>query len=385
MIENKKKLGRGDKEQISIAEDLNQNEITEKILKVIFDEIFIKEIIDDVLAKEFINYLKKSKKIIFELNKHEQIYCNHILNNPLKIIKYLIFRHKFRQAGEKKILLDYPPYLLIEPVSACNLRCPFCFQSDKTFTVKGNMGVMKFDLFKKVVDEANQLGTGAITLASRGEPTMHKKLNLMIEYLSKKENIFEIKLNTNASFLTEELCHTILKSKVNQVVISADHYEKNDYERLRLNAKFETILANVDQFFGIRKKHYPDSITEIRISGVDSDKNLDRKKFKDFWIKRSDHVTATFPLERWNTYENKKNTEITDPCERLWDRMYVWYDGKVNPCDADYKSYLSFGDVSKETISSVWKSNKIKELREQHINNLRNKTVPCDRCGVTYK
>ena len=79
MIENKKKLGRGDKEQISIEEDLNQNEITEKILKVIFDEIFIKEIIDDVLAKEFINYLKKSKKIIFELNKHEQIYCNHIL------------------------------------------------------------------------------------------------------------------------------------------------------------------------------------------------------------------------------------------------------------------------------------------------------------------
>ena len=54
MIENKKKLGRSEKEQISIGEDLNQNEITEKILKVIFDEIFIKEIIDDALAKEFI-------------------------------------------------------------------------------------------------------------------------------------------------------------------------------------------------------------------------------------------------------------------------------------------------------------------------------------------
>ena len=51
MIENKKKLGRGENEQISIGEDLNQNEITEKILKVIFDENFIKEIMDDVLAK----------------------------------------------------------------------------------------------------------------------------------------------------------------------------------------------------------------------------------------------------------------------------------------------------------------------------------------------
>ena len=30
----------------------------------------------------------------------------------------------------------------------------------------------------------------------------------------------------------------------------------------------------------------------------------------------------------------------------LWDRMYVWFDGKVNPCDADY-ALLSY-DVSKE-------------------------------------
>ena len=135
MIKDKKKLGRGENEQISIEEDLNQNEITEKILKTISDENLIKKIPKDELVIEFIDYLKKFKKIIFELNKHEEIYCNHILNNPFKVIKYLIFRYKFRQAGEKKVLLDYPPYVLIEPISACNLRCPFCFQSDKTFTV----------------------------------------------------------------------------------------------------------------------------------------------------------------------------------------------------------------------------------------------------------
>ncbi len=385
MVNSKKKLGSGQKAQTSIDENLNQDKIVEVILDILSDKKLIKEISKDKLDIEFIDYLKKFKKIIFELNKHEEIYCKHILTNPLKVIKYLIFRFKFRQAGQEKVLLDYPPYLLIEPVSACNLRCPFCFQTDKTFTVKGNMGVMKFDLFKKVVDEANELGVGAITLASRGEPTMNKKLDLMLEYLSTKENIFEIKLNTNATYLTEKLCHTILKTEVNQVVISADHYIKKDYERLRLNANFEEILGNVDQFFNIRKKYYPNSITEIRISGVDNDKNLDRKKFKDFWIKRSDHVTAIFPIDRWNTYKNKKDENISDPCENLWDRMYVWYDGKVNPCDADYKSYLQFGNVNENSISNVWKSDKIKELRNEHTKNLRNKIVPCDRCGVTFK
>ena len=65
--------------------------------------------------------------------------------------------------------------------------------------------------------------------------------------------------------------------------------------------------------------------------------------------------------------------------------MYVWYDGKVNPCDADYKSYLQFGNVNENSISNVWKSNKIMDLRKQHIKKLRNKTIPCDRCGVTFK
>ena len=88
-------------------------------------------------------------------------------------------------------------------------------------------------------------------------------------------------------------------------------------------------------------------------------RSIDRKKFRDFWIKRSDHVTASFPLERWNTYENEVHSEINDPCENLWDRMYIWFDGIVNPCDADYKSFLSFGNVNNSTIKDI--RNKIVE------------------------
>jgi len=247
------------------------------------------------------------------------------------------------------------------------------------------MGVIDFEFFKKIIDQADELETGAVTIASRGEPTMHKKFIEMLEYINQKENIFEIKTNTNGTYLNEKMCHAIFKNNVTQIVISSDHYIKEHYERLRLGSNFEKVVKNVDMLFNIRKKYYPQSLTEIRISGIDNEKKLDRKKFKEFWIQRCDHVTASFPLERWNTYENSVQSELKDPCEYLWDRMYVWFDGKVNPCDADYKSYLSFGDVSKDSISTVWKSNKITELRAEHIKNLRNKIVPCDRCGVTFQ
>jgi radical SAM protein with 4Fe4S-binding SPASM domain len=246
------------------------------------------------------------------------------------------------------------------------------------------MGVIDFELFKKLADEADTIGVGAITLASRGEPTLHKRFTEMLEYLGKKENIFEIKINTNATFLNGKICHSIFKNNITQIVISADHYQKKEYERLRKNSNYEKIIKNVDNLFEIRKKYYPNSSTEIRVSGIDSDKNLNREKFRNFWIKRSDHVTASFPLERWNTYKNKPHKDINDPCENLWDRMYIWFDGKVNPCDADYKSYLSYGDVGKNTIKEIWNNNIIKKLRDEHLNNERNKTKPCDRCGACF-
>ncbi len=377
-------LGAGKIRQESIGETIKINEV----YKIYLENIDrFKQLIDrtkDVHAHELFNQIKNKRKFNFPVNKHMEMFILKNQKNIIKILKYIIFRYKFYLAGEHKINLGYPPYLLIEPVSACNLRCSFCFQIDKSFTKKPYMGVIDFEFFKKVVDQADELKIGAISLASRGEPTMHKKIIEMIEYINKKKNIFELKLNTNGSYLNEKLAHAIFKNNVTQIVISSDHYIKEDYERLRLGSNFEEIVRNVDMLFNIRKNHYPGSITEIRISGIDSEKNLDRDKFRNFWIKRSDHVTASYAEERWNTYENKTLPEIKDPCQFLWDRMYVWFDGKVNPCDNDYKSYLSFGNAKEYNLKKLWNNKKISNTRDQHLNKNRNKINPCDRCGTTF-
>ena len=377
-------IGTANNSHFSIGETVN----AEGIFSIFSSNLDIcKEILEksnDIYSEQLLEQLKSKKKFNFPINKHMEMFIIKNQKNIEKIIKYLTFRYKFYIAGKNKINLGYPPYVLIEPVSTCNLRCPFCFQTDKSFTKKPFMGVIDFDFFKKIVDQADELETGAITIASRGEPTMHKKFIQMLEYMDQKENIFEIKTNTNGTFLTDKICHAIFKNNVTQVVVSSDHYIKEDYERLRLGSNFEKVVKNVDMLFNIRKEYYPDSLTEIRISGIDNDKNLDREKFKEFWIKRCDHVTAMFPFERWNTYENDILPELKDPCENLWDRMYVWFDGKVNPCDADYKSYLSYGNAKEYSLKELWNNKVISNTRNQHLNKDRTKINPCDRCGVTF-
>ena len=64
------------------------------------------------------------------------------------------------------------------------------------------MGYMNFDLFKNVIDEV-QGNIESITLASRGEPTLNKSIDKMLEYCNDK--FLAMKINTNASFLTEEI------------------------------------------------------------------------------------------------------------------------------------------------------------------------------------
>ena len=75
---------------------------------------------------------------------------------------------------------------------------------------------MDMELFTRIVDECEEGGTGAVTLASRGEPTLHPQFTYMLDYLSGK--FYETKMNTNATRLTEEICHAIPRNGINMLI-----------------------------------------------------------------------------------------------------------------------------------------------------------------------
>lgn len=237
---------------------------------------------------------------------------------------------------------------------------------------------MDINLYKKIIDESQNNGTKAITFGSRGEPTIHPEFISFLNYAGNK--FLDIKLITNATRLTDELIHTIFKNKIHQVVFSIDSEEKETYERLRKFSNYEKMLKNVKRYNEI-KKQYPNVNTITRVSGVKVEETQDEEKFCEFWKDYADEVVMKRAFNRWDTYNNEKMEDFTEPCSYIWERMYIWFDGKVNPCDADYKSFLSYGDVTKKSIKELWNENSIEKLRKLHLNKLRCKANPCDRCG----
>ena len=190
-----------------------------------------------------------------------------------------------------------------------------------------------------------------------------------------------LKLNTNAWFLDEAKCHAILKAGVNTVVFSAESSSEPNYSRFRVGGQLERVVKNIKRFHEIREKQYPHSTTISRISGVKVPGSDDIDHMERFWGDWVDQVSFVDYNPWENTYQQPINN-ITTACSDLWRRMFVWWDGSVNPCDSDYKSTLSVGKASESGLSSLWRSQQYEELRDNHKNQKRQQCNPCDRCSV---
>lgn len=313
----------------------------------------------------------------FVLSPHEVAELDRL--EPSQHAKYLCYRYAYVKYPELHIVDAYPPCVQIEITSICNYRCTMCYQADETFSHKkhGFMGVMSYDLFARVIDQLEGHVEG-VTLASRGEPTLHKDFGRMLAYASGK--FLGFKVNTNASHLTEENTHHILRNMtLGTIVFSLETNDPVLYREIRVNGEFERVFENIARFRKIKDEQYPDSKIITRVSGVQMDSRLSVDGMTRFWSEYVDQVTFVQCMP-WTTFYGLPQNDITAPCSDLWRRFFVWWDGTANPCDNDYKSTLAVGNVNDTPISELWTSGRQRELRERHLAGQRTAVTPCLHC-----
>lgn len=335
----------------------------------------------EIIIKIINSYIKLQDQK--KLNDDEMVLKNHELLEFEKLpeknhARYLLYRYRYNIYPKLKIVDDFPPCVQIEPTSICNFRCVMCYQADKTFSSKskGFMGHMNIDLFKKCIDEVEGK-VEAITFASRGEPTLSKNFNEMINYSNGK--FLGLKINTNASMLNEKMIHLLLSSDIQTIVFSIDSKDKDSYEKIRINGDFEKTIKNLELFNNIRDKHYKREDKIVRISGVKINDSQNVEEMKKKWGNIADIIAFTNYTPWESSYDNEIN-DISSACSELWTRMFIWWDGKANPCDYDYKSYLSKWNLKDKKISEIWNSDEYNNLRSKHLNNQRKLIEPCNRC-----
>lgn len=296
-----------------------------------------------------------------------------------KLARYLTYRFRYDRFPQTHELDAFPPCLQIEPTSICNYRCVFCYQTDPSLTkpANGHMGLMSVDMFRRIIDEAEGQ-CEAVTLASRGEPLMARGIGDMLAYVGGKFLAF--KVNTNAWFLDDAKSHTLLQADINTVVFSADAAAEPLYSQLRVNGQLERVRRNIERFHEIRATQYSGSRTLTRVSGVRFTDSQSMDDMEHFWGGLVDQV-AFVDYNPWENSYQRPMTGVAAPCSDLWRRMFVWWDGRMNPCDVDYLSTLAIGH-KRQSVAEAWRSPAYETLRRMHTEGRRCEVGPCNRCTV---
>lgn len=169
------------------------------------------------------------------------------LKNPKESAFMLKFAAASRSASKKRRKAEdngehIPPFLIASITSSCNLHCAGCYSRCNHATVDSEpVKQMTDDEWKKVFDEAEELGISFILLAG-GEPMLRRGV---IEAAGKKQNIL-FPIFTNGTYLDEKYLELFDKCRNLIPVMSIEGNRELTDER-RGKGIYDRLIANMDE------------------------------------------------------------------------------------------------------------------------------------------
>ena len=147
-------------------------------------------------------------------------------------------------------LFGYPDMLVLQCVSACNLRCAHCFLTDYgTLIPDGKIQVLPLPEVKRRLEQLRPVvrEVGAIVF-STFEALLHKDLFQMMDAALAINPRLCFPLLTNGQLVTPAIVERLCKYRVTSVTISLDGKEAATVEAFKTGAEFAKTLEAIRLF-----------------------------------------------------------------------------------------------------------------------------------------
>lgn len=247
-------------------------------------------------------------------------------------------------------------------------------------------GFMTTQLFEKIIDDISsdeRTKDGIVGFHITGEPTLHKDIHHFIKYTTDRG--MKIRLNTNATKLNGEMSLGLIKNGLQEIVFSFEGFSKEDYERIRVGANYESVLENIHNFIKLNDIHGHPVHTElfvVKIPGVAENKI---QRFIDEMSNQIDTINVVGCMDWAGQIEEFKNKYpirlgYKDKCTAFETDLNILYNGLVVPCCLDSSGVMAFGDFNIETLNDILKSSDrrylINKIGEHNL-----KGLLCENCS----
>jgi len=267
--------------------------------------------------------------------------------------------------------IDYfPPEVWIELTSECNLACIMC--PTGLGLVTRPTGFMSFDMFRTIIDDVAP-HRPTIMMFLGGESLLNKKAIEMIAYAKSRE--VTVSLNTNGTVFTEKLFRALLEVGLDSMTFSFDGYTKAVYERIRVKANYEKVIANIQAFLGIKKELglVKPFVTIYTLAVMEESLENEAEFRRHFGGLPVDRFSVDTPRNWAGVLASGGEVQLTEmgnrvtPCHRVWKTTAVLWDGTVVPCCADFSGDMPMGNVKDQPLTELLNTEKYRQLRRAMV------------------
>lgn len=287
-----------------------------------------------------------------------------------------------------------PYVVMVDPSSACNLRCLFCPTGDipRIKETGRYQGLMSIETYEKIIQQIDGFSAPirVLRLYKEGEPLLNKEFPRFVRLAKQTAKILRVDTTTNGLPLTPSLNQDLVDSKIDQINISVNGMTEETFYRLtkrRVNIK--TYIANIIDLCKRSEE------SEIYIKAIHE--NLppaEREMFFDVFSSHADRIFLEHLQPNWPDFEFDYDHEdytvghYGQPLEQRSVCPYIFYmmvinaDGSVSACVQDWQHELVVGDVREESLTEIWSGAILEQLQTDHLNLRKDNYRSCQVCPV---
>lgn len=309
-----------------------------------------------------------------------------------------------RSIGPWQSLEQKLPWLTLEVTNVCNANCGFCaYQYQSKF--RAGKGFLPDEIFDKALDQYISMGGRFVSFTPfAGEPLLDRKI---IERIEKANRLGAwTGFHTNGIRLNHIDIDRLLRSGINSIVVSTAPLEREMYELIYRNKRYDDVLQGLqklliarnairkDLVIGIAFRSHipmkqvlalPDFCESIlpHLSDEDQQQSIVNTRGFDTWggLIKAENMVGMMRLALPPLIKRR-------PCWWTLSGLYVTWDGQVRACacryaetvDSDGKDELYVGNILESTIKEIWLGENIKRLRRSFESG--NAPAVCKKCTM---
>lgn len=264
------------------------------------------------------------------------------------------------------------PFIIdVELTNHCNLMCNMCARRIMT----RERGFMEKEVWARVLDECIKTGT-PIRFIRWGEPFLHRKIT---DWARKaKEAGLLVHITNNGLVITEIQMHDIVNMGLDSIIFSMQGATKKGYEKMRNNNQYDKLHANILKLIEIRGDN---KAPHIHISSTMTDETAEEiEAFKKYWLQFVDSVD----IGKTNLARLGGEDGEYIPCNEVYQKLSIDWDGKVTACCGDYDNLLTVGNIMEESLVDIFNGEKLKSIRTILDNKGHKNLALCSKCFMAY-